>query len=189
MTKSAEQNTPSAEPRTLETRGFIGQIEQVVSSADCRSPEPNDPSHTKETQQNGTPGPITGPHRSGKSAEPCSVGCRECRQAYMREYHREWRGRSRDKIRTYWATFRYGLDPAEYQRLVDAHGSACGICGKRKRLAIDHDHNTGDVRGLLCYRCNRHLAAIEDTAWVNAANAYLGRHAVKSGAGPAGSTP
>src|SRR6266571_4465289 len=37
----------------------------------------------------------------------------------------------------------------------------CGICAKKKRLLIDHNHTTGVIRGLLCYSCNSSLGKIE----------------------------
>lgn len=53
---------------------------------------------------------------------------------------------------------RYGLLPGQYEKLFAAQGGRCAICGNRpgrKRLAVDHDHVTGEVRGLLCYRENK----------------------------------
>ena len=45
---------------------------------------------------------------------------------------------------------------------------ACAICRRRcatgRRLAVDHDHTTGRVRGLLCFRCNTSLARYEEFA-------------------------
>jgi len=53
----------------------------------------------------------------------------------------------------------YGLEAGEYGRLYAAQGGKCAICqhatGKVKRLAVDHDHETGLVRGLLCGPCNQ----------------------------------
>lgn len=53
----------------------------------------------------------------------------------------------------------YGLLPGEYDQLLTAQGGTCAIClratGKARRLAVDHDHETGEVRGLLCKPCNR----------------------------------
>lgn len=49
----------------------------------------------------------------------------------------------------------YGLAPGEYERLLIAQGGRCAIhgcraTGRTKRLAVDHNHATGEVRGLLC---------------------------------------
>lgn len=59
----------------------------------------------------------------------------------------------------------YGLDAEGYRALLLAQGGKCAICRARprsKRLAVDHDHKTGAVRGLLCSRCNHDLMG---SAW------------------------
>lgn len=53
----------------------------------------------------------------------------------------------------------YGITGEQYWALYEAQGGRCYICqrasGKTRRLAVDHDHDTGFVRGLLCKPCNR----------------------------------
>lgn len=59
----------------------------------------------------------------------------------------------------------YGLTPDAYDGLLALQGGRCAICRARprsKRLAVDHDHGDGDVRGLLCSRCNHDLMG---SAW------------------------
>jgi len=56
----------------------------------------------------------------------------------------------------------YGIDTAYYNKLLKAQKSKCGICGKteknnKQHFDIDHNHRTGQVRGLLCCYCNRRL--------------------------------
>lgn len=46
--------------------------------------------------------------------------------------------------------------------LIEKHGNQCAICEKprsafKKNLAVDHDHKSGKIRGLLCYRCNKFI--------------------------------
>ena len=69
--------------------------------------------------------------------------------------------------------------PTEEERraLLDRQGGVCAICGKqnRGRLFVDHDHATGEIRGLLCLRCNWQLAAWIRPEWLDAAAAYLRR--------------
>jgi hypothetical protein len=72
----------------------------------------------------------------------------------------------------------YGVGPAEYDRLFEMQSGKCAICRKRqtdRRLAVDHDHKTGGVRGLLCKRCNHDLlgAAYDTVAILESAVAYL----------------
>lgn len=58
----------------------------------------------------------------------------------------------------------YGLQPGDYEALLAHQGGVCWICerkpGRRKRLAVDHDHETGIVRGLLHSECNKMLGFI-----------------------------
>lgn len=55
----------------------------------------------------------------------------------------------------------YGLQPGEYEQLYTLQNGTCALCrratGKSKRLAVDHDHKTGQPRGLLCGPCNQLL--------------------------------
>lgn len=75
----------------------------------------------------------------------------------------------------------YGIDAAEYARLLKLQGGKCAICRARprsKRLAVDHDHQTGAVRGLLCAGergCNRSLlgGAHDSISLISAAWHYL----------------
>ncbi len=69
-----------------------------------------------------------------------------------------------------------GVTDADYERLLTAQGGHCALCPtkpKSRRLHVDHDHATGKVRGLLCYRCNRALPASLDADWHRDAADYL----------------
>jgi Recombination endonuclease VII len=53
----------------------------------------------------------------------------------------------------------FGLKSGEYQTMYQAQGGKCAVCGiatgATKRLARDHNHKTGEFRGLLCGPCNK----------------------------------
>lgn len=52
----------------------------------------------------------------------------------------------------------YGINEEQYEAILDFQGRVCGICGKPPksiRLAVEHDHRTGLLRGLACSFCNR----------------------------------
>ena len=58
------------------------------------------------------------------------------------------------------------ITPAEYKSLLAKQGGVCAICQRRPKtikLAVDHDHLTGKVRGLLCGNCNTSLGKLGDT--------------------------
>lgn len=62
----------------------------------------------------------------------------------------------------------YGeLTPDEYQFMLEHSNDTCYVCGREpdpvKALAIDHDHNSGEIRGLLCDRCNLCLGLMKDS--------------------------
>ncbi len=60
---------------------------------------------------------------------------------------------------------RYSISIEEYDALLQAQGGACWICygGTSKGFfAVDHDHKTGEVRGLLCANCNKTLGRFRD---------------------------
>ena len=59
---------------------------------------------------------------------------------------------------------RYGLAVEEYVELAVRQNWACAICGSTGRLLVDHDHETGSIRGLLCNRCNAGLGFFAEKA-------------------------
>ena len=57
---------------------------------------------------------------------------------------------------------KYGITEDDYNLLLERQNWSCGVCGRhqrlfKQRLAVDHDHKTGEVRGLLCTYCNRRI--------------------------------
>lgn len=62
----------------------------------------------------------------------------------------------------------YGIDEAQYKALLKQQNGRCAICNKKpsqngfyKRISVDHSHETGRVRGLLCSSCNPKLGWFE----------------------------
>ncbi len=109
--------------------------------------------------------------------------------AYSRAYHSANPDRARD------SHFRkkYGIGIADYEAMYAAQDGACAICGgeesrfvrrnrqERRMLCVDHDHETGAVRGLLCGDCNVALGAFDDDLQLLAlAVLYLREHKRRS---------
>lgn len=57
---------------------------------------------------------------------------------------------------------KYKLSPLDHKTLELRAGGCCEICGRERALHIDHDHKTGDVRGLLCVSCNTAIGKLGD---------------------------
>ena len=125
-------------------------------------------------------------HKNRSEASGLNRWCKECRKQHppsenrkevLKKYHasdkakaiqRKYRQSDKGKARSRRAKLKYyyQMQPEEYDLLYQQQNGRCGICGKpqvelRKRLYIDHDHTTGEVRGLLCNGCNRHLGKFE----------------------------
>lgn len=68
---------------------------------------------------------------------------------------------------------RYGITVAEARDLRSG-GRTCEICGRQQKLEVDHNHSTGEVRGVLCSRCNGALGQfLDDKALLVKAITYL----------------
>lgn len=114
-----------------------------------------------------------------KEARVCSVE--------RREYMREWQKRSRAANREYYLDSdlrkRYGITLQWYQEQLAKQDGKCAICkqaetvvikGKLIMMPVDHCHETGKTRGLLCTKCNRALGLFgDDIDRLRAAVTYL----------------
>ena len=92
--------------------------------------------------------------------------CKDCRNKRRQE-----RGRTDTcpiKAREYRIRKMYGVEPEHYKLMHDRVGGKCELCGieekhaAKGRLCIDHNHQTGEVRGLLCSNCNAGLGGLGD---------------------------
>jgi hypothetical protein len=84
---------------------------------------------------------------------------------------------------------RFGITPETYVAMLDAQDGVCAICrrpetrivrGCVSALAVDHNHTTGQIRGLLCFRCNSGIGALgDDPENIDRAAEYLRLYAIK----------
>lgn len=63
---------------------------------------------------------------------------------------------------------RFGISLSDYEEIVSLQGGGCAICGDARgadtaSLAVDHDHSSGEVRGILCKICNAALGKFKDS--------------------------
>lgn len=85
--------------------------------------------------------------------------------------------RARARNRRRYLSGKYGITQADYLRLLAEQKGKCAICGRVSiDLHIDHDHESGQIRGLLCMTCNTALGGFKDnTEWLIAAARYVSR--------------
>lgn len=81
---------------------------------------------------------------------------------------RAWRKKNPEKHKSYTRKVLYGISGEAFDARVAAQGGVCAICGgpptaKRKHLSVDHCHETGQIRGLLCGPCNTGIGQLRDS--------------------------
>jgi hypothetical protein len=93
--------------------------------------------------------------------------CRKCRNILQNN----WYGKNRKKLiperRNYNLKKKYGIDLKFYNYLFKQQQSKCAICGTdnpgwREMFSVDHNHLTGEIRGLLCNNCNAGLGYFQE---------------------------
>jgi hypothetical protein len=98
------------------------------------------------------------------------------RRVNARRYYKEnkdrfkrWNNKSRtpDRNRERYLKGTYGISSEEYNRLFEEQEGRCAICGEhqiesREHLFVDHNHEDGIIRGLLCHNCNVGLGNFHD---------------------------
>lgn len=109
--------------------------------------------------------------------------CKECIKATRREWRKANPELLRERMIGYQLQFKYRVSREQYEALLTAQGGICGICGtppqsRKMRLAVDHDHRSGTIRGILCGQCNTAIGLFgEDLALLRRAAEYLERSA------------
>ena len=90
-----------------------------------------------------------------------------CRLCYGKKHSRAYCRKYPDKRRNSVLKHEYGITKKQYDFMLASQGNSCAICGKTPKengrgLAVDHDHETGAIRGLLCTNCNLGLGSFYD---------------------------
>lgn len=105
---------------------------------------------------------------SGHTASECKT-CTRLRLANWQKQHPEVTRRNNIKAK-------FGISPEEYNSL----GNVCAVCRRQVSGSgrhIDHDHSTGEIRGVLCINCNMALGLTHDDAdWLDNLANYLRTH-------------
>lgn len=101
---------------------------------------------------------------SSKALDGRLSSCRTCRS----QHTKNWQKHNLVKYKAKQKQFKYGITPEMEAALYTKQEGVCAICGKRPPgpLTIDHDHESGMVRGLLCRRCNSGLGLLGDNITV-----------------------
>lgn len=106
-------------------------------------------------------------HKNRAKANGLHSWCKDCNRERQLVWKRKNKQKAGDNQRRYALKKMFGITPEQYDELLQQQNECCAICQRHyttftKRLAVDHCHQTGVIRGLLCIYCNRGLAAYHD---------------------------
>ena len=91
----------------------------------------------------------------------------------IRAYQALYRDKNRNVLKDKERERKFGISKIEYAKMFHSQNGVCAICsnpetatrkGVIKALAVDHDHNTGKVRGLLCSECNIGIGKLKENS-------------------------
>lgn len=94
--------------------------------------------------------------------------CKQCIRTQIREKYWTPEGRKYQQEKSWRDNGIKGMTVERYEELLAYQNNACAICGRTEnlngtRLCVDHNHETGEVRGLLCHFCNVSLGRMGDS--------------------------
>jgi len=81
----------------------------------------------------------------------------------VKKTYKNWSEKNRDCVRKHQLK-KYGLSNDDYNKMFEVQNGKCAICNKtsEKKLSVDHCHDSGKIRGLLCDRCNHGLGNFKE---------------------------
>ena len=113
--------------------------------------------------------------------------CKKCHNAYLKKRREDpvvaektrqsgarWRAANPEADKRKYLLRKFNMTLEEYKALLNKQGGVCAICGEKEQvlrraksgqemLAVDHCHETGKIRGLLCFKCNTGIGALGDS--------------------------
>lgn len=133
----------------------------------------------RECRKCGVTKPLNGFYLRKKTGKPSGYTCKECHKQAAADRLKRIADDLPALQRGYDLKRRYGITVEEYDRLLAAQGGACAICegppgARAKYFHVDHCHDTGTIRGLLCRDCNQGIGSLRDRSdLLRAAITYL----------------
>lgn len=105
--------------------------------------------------------------------------CKKCYRAKEKDYRnknrkaisarmKKYYGENRGEIRARQRDYRYGLAPGDFKRLLAVQRGLCAICkevpGGKNGPCVDHDHESGKIRAILCSNCNTSIGLLKESS-------------------------
>lgn len=86
---------------------------------------------------------------------------------YNNEHSKKWNKKNPEKVKSYRLKREFGITLEQYNIMFTNQNGKCLICLRhqsefKRALAVDHNHETGEIRGLLCHKCNTAIGLLHD---------------------------
>lgn len=85
--------------------------------------------------------------------------CKDCRSKQIKE----WTSRNPKSKKNSSLKFFYGIGIEVWDKIFDSQGGKCAICSSTVNLCLDHNHETKEIRGILCRQCNAGIGLLKDS--------------------------
>ncbi len=110
--------------------------------------------------------PLEDFYKDERKKDGVRYGCKTCCCRDNKKYRHTLRGK--EAVRKTQLKLLFGITPQDYDRIYDNQKGCCAICGVhqfelKRKLDLDHDHETKTIRGLLCGNCNRGIGNLKDS--------------------------
>lgn len=121
----------------------------------------------KQCRKCGEAKPASFFHKHSKTKDKLSPYCKSCANARASQHYKS------NPFRRWCFNVKrlYGITAIQYFMILDQQGGKCAVCGgdeidskRNDRMPVDHCHETGRVRGILCTSCNRAIGLMKDNA-------------------------
>jgi len=123
--------------------------------------------------------PISEFNRESRNKDKPRSWCKSCYKEYNQKYAPQWYRSEAHKKRLWEKAVERnypGMTVSRYEEILESQNGVCAICGKpgiNRRLAVDHNHKTGQIRGLLCVFCNVLVGYVEERTLLRKIETYL----------------
>lgn len=117
---------------------------------------------SKECTKCGVKKPLRDYYNRKIAADGKNSHCKECEHKEIYQWRKDNPDKQAEIMRRANLRRAYGITPEQYEELLEHQKGCCAICDRhesmfKRRMAVDHNHLTGRIRGLLCTYCNHRI--------------------------------
>lgn len=119
--------------------------------------------------------PLSEFNKSKNTPDGLDYRCQKCARQHSRLYREQNPDKAKRAVRAATIKKKFNITLEQYEELLTQQEYKCAICGcdyqtykqeKNAEFCIDHNHSTGEVRGLLCSVCNKVLGQLQDNPYI-----------------------